>query len=271
VKKNIVLFLAFWALSFTTYGAEKAQEFEEPILNVSLIKLIMNPENYLGHYVQVFGYANSFESALYLTKDHAEMRDHMSSIDIRDNTDAGYLSIPCFNGWKYIQAKVEVRSGGEFFRLGPVVLIREPDGKVCWEASPESLLEEIAKSSFLQGDYSKVSTLLKTADGGDPYAQYLIAQAYFEGKGVERDLQLAKEYFLESANNGYADAQYVCAMNHLSGVNGFEKSDSKAVKLLLSSAEMGFLHSICALSKMNTDKIESGKWKVMSEELNACE
>ena len=42
---------------------------------------------------------------------------------------------------------------------------------------------------------------------------------------------------MKSANNGYADAQYVCGMNHLSGVNGFEKSDNKAVKLLFASAE----------------------------------
>ncbi|EJD6374578.1 sel1 repeat family protein [Providencia rettgeri] len=41
----------------------------------------------------------------------------------------------------------------------------------------------------------------------DPMAQFYLAEMYFEGKGVSKNYSRAIEWYIKSANQGYADAQ----------------------------------------------------------------
>ena len=106
------------------------------VIPVSLVQLIVQPAKYEGYYVSVGGYLSVMHSPrLFLTKAHALGNDYMSSIALRDTTDYGFENVPCFEGWRQVQGKIELRSDGFTYRLVSVVSIRKANRKLCWEPS----------------------------------------------------------------------------------------------------------------------------------------
>ncbi|MDH5691504.1 MAG: sel1 repeat family protein [Gammaproteobacteria bacterium] len=83
--------------------------------------------------------------------------------------------------------------------------------------------------------------MLKTlAEGGEPMAQYLMGRRYRDGEdGHARNYELALEWYIKAANNGFAPAQIDLGQLFADG-EGVEKNMSKAVKWFKKAAEQGY-------------------------------
>ena len=62
-----------------------------------MVQLLTNPGEFSGSEIQVRGYlgAPTLSLALFLTREHAEIGDHVSSIPVADHTPDGYLTLSC--------------------------------------------------------------------------------------------------------------------------------------------------------------------------------
>jgi ankyrin repeat protein len=97
--------------------------------------------------------------------------------------------------------------------IKPILLILT--GLLIWVPASGNLdsgLDEIEKLIRLRDYPEAVSRLSLLADRGDSEARYRLAGLYRSGKGVTRDLDKATELYYQSAQAGFADAQYTFAV-----------------------------------------------------------
>lgn len=78
----------------------------------------------------------------------------------------------------------------------------------------------------------------KAAEQGDADAQYILAQMYFDGRGVPQDDRLAEAWYRKAAQQGYASAQVNLGLMHVTG-RGVSKDDHQAVVWLRKAADQG--------------------------------
>lgn len=68
---------------------------------------------------------------------------------------------------------------------------------------------ELGKYYYKNADFQKaLECYTKAAESGCAFAQHNLGLCYYMGLGVERSLDKARKWFLQSAMNGFADAQY---------------------------------------------------------------
>ena len=79
---------------------------------------------------------------------------------------------------------------------------------------------------------------LKSAEQGDAEAQYYLGFMYENGQGVPQDYKQAAKWYLKSAEQGDADAQYNLGIMYESG-QGLPQDYKQAAKWWLKSAEQG--------------------------------
>ena len=93
---------------FTRDSTTSAEE--EELVYISLVNLLVQPENVPSHYVAVVGYLNGDENVahLYLTQGHAELVDTVSAIRVLRSRSSGPLG-RCFN--RYVQVVGHYDSG----------------------------------------------------------------------------------------------------------------------------------------------------------------
>jgi TPR repeat protein len=91
--------------------------------------------------------------------------------------------------------------------------------------------------AYLIGDYA--IAVQKFMSKGDPESLYYVGQLYYIGSGVTRDLKLAFEWFVKSAEKGYAPAQYRLGLLYLYG-EGVELDAAEAVIWLQKAAEQNY-------------------------------
>lgn len=73
--------------------------------------------------------------------------------------------------------------------------------KDCW--TKETVLEQIGLSYYYLQDYSNALIWLhKAAEEGQTYAMFVLGVIYQKGKGVEKNNQIAFEWFTKSAKDG---------------------------------------------------------------------
>jgi Sel1 repeat-containing protein len=80
--------------------------------------------------------------------------------------------------------------------------------------------------------------LRRKAESGDAKAQFDLADAYSEGKGVAKDSTKGMEWLKRSAFKGYAGAQVVLGYMYQKGINT-EKDPSEAAKWYRKAARRG--------------------------------
>ncbi len=91
--------------------------------------------------------------------------------------------------------------------------------------------------AYTIGDYPKAySIIIKYAEEGDPEAQNYIGKMYSKGQGVEKNLELAAEWFQKAANQGHADAQNNLGIAYSKG-QGVSKDSVYAMALFRQAAE----------------------------------
>ena len=99
-----------------------------------------------------------------------------------------------------------------------------------------------------KGDYAQaVEFYEKAAQTGSARAQYCLGNHYYDGMGVEADLEKAAKLFRMAAEQGYERAQYnyglCCEMG-----DGVPVDNEEAVKWYKKSAEQGFARAQCYLA-----------------------
>jgi len=102
----------------------------------------------------------------------------------------------------------------------------------------------------LTPDYPEATKWLKqSAQGGNHYAQLVLANCYAEGKGVEKDPALAVQWWQKAADGENAKAQYHLGKAYLDGI-GIKHDDKKAIDWLTRSAESGNTQAQFLIGKM---------------------
>ena len=95
---------------------------------------------------------------------------------------------------------------------------------------PEKSNYEIGVQAFKDGDYRAAFDAWSLgAYEENPEAQYNLGVLYLEGRGVERDLEQARNWFLKAANKNQIEAQYNLGHMALSGL-GMEKDTNEALR-----------------------------------------
>ncbi|MDO5132797.1 MAG: tetratricopeptide repeat protein [Eubacteriales bacterium] len=97
-------------------------------------------------------------------------------------------------------------------------------GELCW--------------SHCQNYHEAVRWFRYAANQGHPIAQVNLAEACFDGKGVEQDLQAAFHYTLESAKNGFPQGMFNAGKCYENGW-GTKRNLDEAIKWYDKAAEEG--------------------------------
>ncbi|WP_455376778.1 AgmX/PglI C-terminal domain-containing protein [Kaarinaea lacus] len=97
-----------------------------------------------------------------------------------------------------------------------------------------------ATKAYLLGQYEKARyEALIAATDGNPKAQMLLGQLYFNGEGVPKDIPHALHWYNKAAENGFADAQYRLGLLYHDGKQGVERNLDLAYKWLSSALKGG--------------------------------
>ena len=85
----------------------------------------------------------------------------------------------------------------------------------------------------------EMENLENLAEGGSPYAQYMLAEYYHEGKGIEQNYKQALFWRKKAAEQAYIPAQHRLAYMYYTG-KGIEKNDGMALSLWKQAAEQDY-------------------------------
>ncbi len=108
------------------------------------------------------------------------------------------------------------------------------------EVSPEKSNYALGVQAFKDGDYrSAFDAWSLGAYEENPEAQYNLGVLYLEGRGVERNLEQARNWFLKAANKNQVEAQYNLGHMALSGI-GMEKDTDEALRWWKKAATGGY-------------------------------
>lgn len=93
--------------------------------------------------------------------------------------------------------------------------------------------------AFQRGKYDEALNFLKpAANDGDAEAMNALGQMYASGRGIEKDVKLATEYFRKAAELGNAEAQQNLGSALMLG-DGIEQDMVEALKWFIISARAG--------------------------------
>ena len=96
-----------------------------------------------------------------------------------------------------------------------------------------------AKALLDQGEYEAgISILEEAAAKGDPEAQFVLGNCYYEGTGVEQNYEEAVKYFRLAADQGLSWAQQNLGLCYFLGA-GVEQDCEEAVRLYRLAADQG--------------------------------
>lgn len=97
--------------------------------------------------------------------------------------------------------------------------------------------------------------ILSRAHSGDVNAQSYVAHLYTSGKGVDKDYQKARYWYLQVANHKKADAKIIAHANLLLGLmyntgKGGNKNYSQAMKCFRTAAQQGYYDAHISIGNM---------------------
>ena len=98
-------------------------------------------------------------------------------------------------------------------------------------------------------EHKAVRLLRESADGGNPWAQYLLGKFCFRGEHTTQDIHEAERLLTSSAVQKNSQAQYMLAKLYLCG-QGIPKDVQKALHWLRESADGGNPYAQYQLGKM---------------------
>ena len=97
-----------------------------------------------------------------------------------------------------------------------------------------------ARQAYLQGDYELALEVLEpAAHAGDANAQNIMGDAHYQGNGVARDLDKAREWWELSAEQGFDKAQYNLGQMLATGIEGIAADPARAQVLFQAAMDQG--------------------------------
>lgn len=88
----------------------------------------------------------------------------------------------------------------------------------------------------------KLKELYIKASKGDPEAQCLLGDVYYDGEEVEQNAPRSVSWYKKAANQNHAEAQYCLGWHYLKGL-GIRRDDDEAFKWHKKAAEQGHVKS----------------------------
>ena len=127
-----------------------------------------------------------------------------------------------------------------------------------------------ATKAYLLGDFAKARyEALVGATDGDPAAQMLLGQLYFNGEGVEKDMAMSLYWYEKAASQDFSDAQYRLGSLYFDGKHDIPKDYGKAYQWLSKALENGNQDAKPKLEGLF--KTESGKVVNLQESLDVLQ
>jgi TPR repeat protein len=88
-----------------------------------------------------------------------------------------------------------------------------------------------------------------------PRSQFIVAGAYMDGRGVDRDMEQALRWFRTSAENGHAKAAFILGFLYLEGLR-IERDDAQALRWIRMAAEAGHPDALKTLEEFERSQGE---------------
>jgi TPR repeat protein len=144
-----------------------------------------------------------------------------------------------------------------------------------------ALILYLSRRAHLKDDAQIADNITRAAQNNDVYAQFKLANMYFEGKGVPQDDAEAAKWFREAAQQDHVEAQFILATMYEKG-DGVPQDDSQAFEWFKKAASQGHTRSEIMLDSdkwskfMNprdveeprmTDQIDSHKQDIPPEQV----
>lgn len=136
----------------------------------------------------------------------------------------------------------------------------------------ESTSTETVTAPASAQEPSALSTLRAYAEMGHLLAQYQLAQRYYSGDGVARDLPQAAMWFQRAADSGEPRSQLALAQLHAKG-EGVARSERWAAYWTRQAAESGFREAQLQLGRLyergqgvNKDEAEAYFWYCLASD-----
>lgn len=115
-----------------------------------------------------------------------------------------------------------------------------------------------AKASTASGA-KRVMLLQKAADAGSLEAMYDLADCYYDGEGVDKNMPLAVKWLTKAADAGYVKAQAALGGNYYLGMEGLDQNYALSEKYLLMAAQKDNSEAQAALSLLYIEMEEYEK------------
>ncbi|WP_445356288.1 tetratricopeptide repeat protein [Microbulbifer sp. EKSA008] len=99
------------------------------------------------------------------------------------------------------------------------------------------------------GKYKEAFVMFNAeSEKGDPAGQHLTASLYYQGLGVEKDLEIAVKLFKQAAEGGYLPSIANLGLMYMQG-DGVEQDPNSSFRYTEKAAELGDLQSIFNLGQ----------------------
>ena len=119
----------------------------------------------------------------------------------------------------------------------------EPQPKAKAEETPAPEIkkdnkeaEELYAKACAASGAKRVMLLQKAADAGSLEAMYDLADCYYDGEGVDKNIPLSSKWMTKAADAGYPKAQVAVGVAYLLGANEIEQNYALAEKFLQMAA-----------------------------------
>ena len=130
-----------------------------------------------------------------------------------------------------------------YTKIVPEIRGKEPKGQWLGIPFPDKSADEYAGTGdkdFFQTNYTAaIKEYEQCARMGHSGCQRMLGYFYFNGFGVEKDFNRAREFYEDSARQNNANAIYNLGVMYANG-NGVRKDTAKAHELFLQSANLGY-------------------------------
>ncbi|MDH5230550.1 MAG: ankyrin repeat domain-containing protein [Gammaproteobacteria bacterium] len=145
---------------------------------------------------------------------------------------------------KIYSQKSTIRASRLLLLIAGLMLIAQP----TWSSALED-----GQNAARKGDYAQAASLWKPlASAGNANAQYFLARLYRNGRGVEKNLERAFDWFLKAAEQGHARAQYNVGFMYQLG-KGRAKDLEEAKRWYQKAAEQGDSVAQTKLKQLNQE------------------
>lgn len=111
----------------------------------------------------------------------------------------------------------------------------------------------------------QIEVLFEEAEAGNPRSQCALGFAYLSGRGVARDAELARHWYLLAARAGHTGAQYNLADIYLRG-DGIEPDLNQAIHWFEQAASAGDPDALYNLGLIYQGRLDRGKSVVADAE-----